>query len=148
MRMINKSGIELIKSFEGLRIKAYRCSAGKWTIGYGHTKGVYNGQEITEEHAEAFLIDDLHDAQMAVSSLVEVHLNDNEYAALISFVFNIGCGAFKGSTLLKLLNKRMYDMVPAQLMRWNKVNGEENGGLSRRRKAECQLWNKPVTIEV
>lgn len=141
MRMINQAGIELIKSFEGLRLKAYQCSANKWTIGYGHTKGVYKGQEITLEQAEAFLLDDLQDAQRAVCSLVKVPLNDNEYAALVSFVFNVGSGNFERSTLLKMLNRGWYEQVPAQLTRWNKVNGSENGGLSRRRAAEGKLWN-------
>lgn len=141
MRMINKAGIDLIKSFESLKLKAYVCPAGKLTIGWGHTKGVYKGQEITLEQAEAFLLDDLQDAQRAVSGLVKVPLTDNEYAALVSFTFNVGVGQFRNSTLLKLLNKNMHDAIPAQLMRWNKVNGQEMGGLSRRRKAEVNLWN-------
>lgn len=141
MRMVNQAGIELIKSFESLMLKAYVCPAGKLTIGWGHTKGVYRGQEITLDQAEAFLLDDLQDAQSAVCGLVNVPLTDNEYAALVSLAFNIGVGQFKSSTLLKLLNKNMHDAVPAQLMRWNKVNGQELGGLSRRRKAEVKLWN-------
>jgi len=141
MRMINKAGIELIKSFEGLRLKAYQCSAKRWTIGYDHAQGVYKGQEITKEQAEAFLLDDIQDAQNAVSGLVKVPLNDNEYAALVSFTFNIGVGHFRNSTMLKILNKNMHDTVPAQLMRWNKINGEAVGGLSRRRAAEVKLWN-------
>lgn len=148
MRKVNQDGLNLIKEFEGLRLNAYQCSAKVWTIGYGHTKDVYRGQEITLEQAEVSLLDDLQDAQNAVSRLVMVPLNDNEYSALVSFVFNVGSGNFEGSTLLKLLNKRMYDMVPPQLMRWNKVNGQESGGLSRRRSAEGKLWNKPITREV
>lgn len=141
MRMINKSGLELIKEFEGLQLRAYQCSAKRWTIGYGHTKGVYKGQEITLEQAEAFLLDDIQDAQSAVYGLVKVPLNDNEYAALVCFTFNVGVGHFRNSTLLNLLNKGWYDQIPAQLMRWNKANGEVLGGLSRRRAAEVKLWN-------
>ena len=141
MRMANKAGIDLIKEFEGLRLEAYQCSAHLWTIGYGHTKGVYKGQKITKEQAEAFLLDDLQVAQNAIDRLVKVPLNENEYAALVCFVFNVGVGNFYGSTLLKLLNRGFYDQVPMQLMRWNKVNGEVNGGLSRRRSAEAKLWN-------
>lgn len=147
MRMINQAGIELIKSFESLRLKSYVCDGGKLTIGYGHTKGVKHGQEITESQADLFLLDDLQDAQQAVSALVRVLLNDNEYAALVSFVFNVGRGNLEKSTLLRLLNKGIYDTVPAQLMRWNKANGEELGGLTRRRKAEAELW-KQQTKEV
>ncbi len=139
--MINQVGLNLIKEFEGLRLAAYKCSANKWTIGYGHTKGVYSGQQITKDQAEAFLIDDIQDAQSAICGLVNVPLNDNEYAALVCFTFNVGVGQFRNSTLLKILNKNMHDAVPSQLMRWNKVNGEEMGGLSRRRKAEAKLWN-------
>lgn len=141
MRMINQAGLELIKEFEGLRLTAYQCSANKWTLGYGHTKGVKEGQTISLAQANAYLLDDIQDAQKAVSDLVKVTLTENEYAALVSFVFNLGRGSFEKSTMLKLLNRGMYDTVPPQLMRWTKVNGEDVAGLKRRRAAEAKLWN-------
>jgi len=148
MRNINEEGLNLIKEFEGLKLVVYRCSANKKTVGYGHLTSKDVGQEITLEQAEAFLLDDVQDAQRAVSGLVQVPLNDNEYSALVCFVFNVGQRHFQESTLLKLLNKGFYETVPAQLMRWNKVNGEPMGGLSRRRAAEAKLWTKPVKASI
>lgn len=99
-------GIALIKGFEGLRLKAYKCSAGVWTIGYGHTKGVKEGQTITEAEAETLLREDLRTFEVGVSSLVTVFLHQCQFDALVSFAFNLGVGAIKGSTLLKKINAR------------------------------------------
>lgn len=141
MRMINQAGLDLIKEFEGLRLVVYKCPAGKTTVGYGHLTDMAVGQTISLAQANAYLLDDIQDAQKAVSDLVKVTLTENEYAALVSFVFNLGRGAFERSTMLKLLNRGMYDTVPPQLMRWTKVNGEDVAGLKRRRAAEARLWN-------
>ena len=141
MKTINQAGIDLIKEFEGLSLKAYKCLAGKWTIGYGHTLIAKEGMSITKEQAEDLLRTDLSYFEKSVERLVTVPLTDNEFSALVCFVFNIGVANFERSTLLKLLNRGWYEQVPAQLMRWNKVNGESVGGLSRRRSAEAKLWN-------
>jgi lysozyme len=76
--------------------------------------------------------------------LVTVPLSDNQFSALVCFAFNVGVGNFESSTLLRLLNRGWYEQVPAQLMRWNRANGEVFGGLSRRRAAEARLWNKSL----
>lgn len=137
--------ISLIQEFEGLKLIAYKCPGGIWTIGYGHTGTAHPGMEITEEEAEALLRGDLLSAERAVSRLVKVRLTDGQFGVLVSFTFNVGIGNFQKSTLLKLLNRGWYEQVPAQLMRWNKSNGEVLGGLSRRRRAEGQLWKRSST---
>lgn len=138
---INQSGVDLIKDYEGLHLTPYRCPAGIWTIGYGHTRTVKNGMTITQEEADQLLASDLQIVATAIHRLVTVPLDENQFAALVSFAFNVGVGNFENSTLLKLLNRGWYDQVPAQLMRWVKSNGEVLGGLSRRRAAEAKLWN-------
>ena len=143
MRQVPQKAIELIRKFEGCKLKAYKCAAGKWTIGYGHTgKDVYEFLDITQDQAEIMLLQDAQEACDAVLRLVKVPLTDNELSALISLCFNIGMTNFKKSTLLRILNLGWYEQVPAQIMRWNKVNGEVLGGLSRRRAAESALWSK------
>ncbi len=140
-RRVNERGVALIKEYEGLRLRAYRCPGQIWTIGYGHTRTVHPQMEITAAEAEQLLREDIAVAEKAVARLVEVPLSDNQFAALVCFVFNVGIGNFEKSTLLSLLNRGWYEQVPAQLTRWNKVRGEEVGGLARRRAAEGRLWN-------
>ncbi|AFZ34651.1 glycoside hydrolase family 24 [Stanieria cyanosphaera PCC 7437] len=101
----SKAGINFIKLWEGLRLKAYRCPAGKWTIGYGTTKGVKAGQEITQREAESLLRNDLVVFEDATRNLVKVQLSQNQFDALVSFVYNVGEGAFAKSTLLQVLNE-------------------------------------------
>ncbi len=141
-RRVNEAGLALIKNYEGLRLKAYRCPKGVWTIGYGHTRTTYPTMTIDEAEAERLLLEDLNVFERAVARLVKVPLEDNEFAALVSFVFNVGVAAFDASTLLKLLNRGWYEQVPAQLMRWVHVQGEALGGLTRRRAAEGALWRR------
>jgi lysozyme len=144
-RRTNDAGLALIRAYEGLHLTPYLCPAKIWTIGYGHTRTVRAGLKITADQAEQLLDDDLRLIERAVQRLVAVPLNDNQFAALVSFTFNVGISNFEQSTLLKLLNRGWYEQVPAQLMRWNRANGETLGGLSRRRAAEGRLWNTPVT---
>jgi len=141
-RRISERGLALIKEFEGLRFKAYKCPAGVWTIGYGHTGGVQPDWVITQEVAERFLREDLFHAERSVGAYACIKLNDNQFAALVSFAFNVGVKNFESSQLLKLLNRGWYDQVPAQLMRWTKVHGVEMQGLVRRRAAEAGLWGE------
>lgn len=145
LRRTNAYGVRMIKDYEGLHLTPYLCPARVWTIGYGHTQTVRAGMEITPVMADQLLDDDLRVVERAITRLVRVPLNDNQFAALVSFAFNIGTTNFERSTLLKLLNRGWYEQVPAQLMRWNRSNGEVLGGLSRRRAAEAQLWNKTPT---
>lgn len=138
---INDKGLDLIKHYEGFRPTAYKCSAGVWTIGYGHTKGVRQGDTCTMDEATLFLKADVREAENAVSSMVYVPLTSNQFSALVSFVFNVGSGAFQTSTLLrKLNNARAYHEVPVELMRWNKAGGKILEGLNKRRAAEAALF--------
>ena len=140
--VINQAGIDLIKRWEGLRLDAYICPAGVWTIGYGSTgEHVYPGQSITEPEAERLLRLDLTRFEDSVSKSVKVTLTDNEYAALCSFAFNVGCGAFESSTLLRRLNagevkERVFS---EELPRWCKANGQTLQGLLNRRNDEIAL---------
>lgn len=151
MRKINKAGLDIIKSFEGLKLKPYLCPAGIPTIGYGtirYPNGkpvTLNDPPITEKQAEAYLLHDVREKAAGVERLVKVKLNDNEFSALVSFAYNVGLGAFGGSTLLKLLNANADKVAVAdQLLRWNKANGKELPGLTRRRQAERALFLQPV----
>jgi lysozyme len=140
MRRINAEGLALIKQWEGLRLEAYKCPADVWTIGYGHTLTAQQGLRITEEQAEDLLAKDLRNFELAVTKAVEVALTDNQFAVLVSWTFNVGVHAMRTSTLIKKLNSGDYASVPAQLLRWNKVSGKVNKGLSNRRAAEAGLW--------
>ena len=147
----NESGLSLIKSFEGLRLKAYKCPAGVWTIGYGHTgKDVKPGMIITEEQAEEYLRQDLERFEKGVDDLVEVDINENQYSALVSLAYNIGLGNFKKSTLLKLINKgnqNELEAVHSQFKRWVWAGSQILPGLQRRREAEFKLYSTQESID-
>jgi lysozyme len=132
--------IDLVKSFEGFKSEAYKCPAGVWTIGYGTTENVQPGDTVTEQQAEAMLLEDLMEASKAVDDLVDVQITQAQYDALTSFIYNVGREAFRNSTLLKLLNAGNYDGAAKQLPRWNKAGGQVLAGLSRRRAAEAALF--------
>ena len=138
MQTVNKSAIKIA---EGLRLKAYLDTGGVWTIGYGHTgPEVVKGLTITMEQAEALLTEDLRTAEDHVNSAVKVKLTQNQFDALVSFVYNIGGGAFKESTLLRLLNAGDYEGAANQLPRWVKDNGRLIDGLVNRRREERELF--------
>jgi lysozyme len=142
MRAISPEAILLIKEFESFRPIAYKDLGGVWTIGYGSTDNVKDGDTITEEQATQRMLDKIEKEAQVIDSLVKVKLNDNQFAALICFVYNVGLGNFSNSTLLKKLNKGWYEQVGPELLKWCHVNGEEVGGLKRRRAAEAALFNK------
>ena len=133
-------GISLIRHFEGCSLDAYLCPAGVWTIGYGHTHGVKEGDKIDQEAAEAFLIEDLEEFEDHVQRLVEVDLSQDQFDALVSWTFNLGYGNLAQSTLLARLNDGLYDEVPEQIRRWTRAGGKVLPGLVRRRNAEARLW--------
>lgn len=137
------NGINLIKNFEGCRLTAYKCPAGVWTIGYGHTKGVKKGQKITKEQAVNILQDDLKTYENGVKKAVKIDLNQNQFDALVSFTYNVGLGAFRTSTLLKKLNKKDFTGASKEFPRWNKANGIVLKGLVKRREAEKILFITP-----
>lgn len=142
-RDIGNAGLELIKSFEGLRLEAYRCPAGKWTIGFGTTSGVYPGMKITKAQAEKMLIADCQKFADAVDNIQNVplteSLNSNQRDALISFSYNCGTGNLK-----KLCKGRTLEEIADALLLYNKANGKVLAGLTRRRKAERELFLKPT----
>jgi len=137
---ISKEGIALIKKFEGIELEAYQDSVGVWTIGYGHTKGVKEGDNISLKKAEQMLEEELVEYEGYINNMVELGLEQNQFDALVAWVFNLGPTNFKESTLLKVLNEGKYNEVPAQMRRWNKANGEVLDGLVRRREAEAKMF--------
>lgn len=137
------SGLEFIKQWEGCRTNAYQCSAGVWTIGYGHTKGVTKGMMISHTQADKLFLQDVKEFEDVVDELVTVPLNQNQFDALVSFVFNVGKTAFKDSTLLRLLNTGNYKAASSQFNKWVYAGGVVIPGLVARREAEYQLFIKP-----
>jgi len=141
---LNQKGIDLVKHFEGCYLKAYKCPAGVWTIGYGHTSGVKEGMEITKVEAEIMLINDLNKVAIMIEKFLPKTLNDNQFSALVSFAFNCGVGALESSTALKRIRQGDMEGAADALTLWNKatVNGKKVvlKGLVRRREAEKQLF--------
>jgi lysozyme len=138
---INQAGLNLIKSFEGFRSCVYKDAVGLPTIGYGHL--IKSGEHftcITEAQAESLLRKDVGSAESCISGAVKVSLNSNQFSALVSWAFNVGCGNVRSSTLVQLLNQGDKNSVCTQLARWNKAGGKELPGLTRRRQAECNLF--------
>lgn len=140
---IGPQGVALIKSFEKCELAAYLpTTADVPTIGYGHTRGVAMGDTCTQEQAEAWLLEDLAWAEECVNEHVTAMLTQPEFDACVSLCFNIGCRAFSGSTLVRLLNGGDYNGAAAQFARWNKQAGKELAGLTRRRAAEAELFER------
>ena len=137
---ISAEGLSLIKKFEGCELEAYKCSAGVWTIGYGHTKGVEEGMTITKDQAEEMLLEELVEYEKAVEEAVHNQLDQCMFDALVSWTYNLGPTNLNSSTMLKVLNAGEYDEVPAQIKRWNKAGGKVLEGLIRRREAEALLF--------
>jgi lysozyme len=137
---ISETGLNLIKHFEGLRLRAYHCSANVWTIGYGHTGGVRPGDVITAEEADAFLRQDVAEAESSVSRDVRIPLTQHQFDALVSFVFNLGAGNFSTSTLLRKLNAGDYTGAADEFLRWVNAGRKIQAGLVRRREAEKNLF--------
>ena len=140
MQKTSQTGIDLIKGFEGKRLKAYRDAVGVWTIGYGHTRTARAGQVISDSQAEQLLRADLADFESCVARSISVTLNQSQFDALVSFAYNVGCGALRRSTLLRLLNRGGYGAAADQFLRWNRAGGVVLRGLTRRRKAERELF--------
>ena len=134
-------GVELIKEFEGCKQVAYQDSVGVWTIGYGHTKDVYEGQLAIKKTIERWLQEDLEEFESYVSKLVKVELNQNQFDALVAWTYNLGPTNLKESTMLRKLNYGDYESVPDEMRRWNKAGGEVLNGWVRRRDAEANLFS-------
>ena len=133
-------GIALIKEFEGLRLKAYLCPGGVWTIGYGHTAGVKPGMVISEVQAEEYLKADLIAFERYLNVL-GLALNQNQFDALVSFIYNVGTGNFSSSTLLRKVRANPQDnSIMDEFLRWVYSKGRVLPGLQRRRLAEMKLY--------
>lgn len=157
----SQTGINLIKKLEGCKLEAYQCSAGVWTIGYGHTGAdVFKGKKITQNDAETLLKTDLKRFETAINNLlicgsgsspqacveqdggllIPVDLNQNQFDALVSFIYNIGINAFKTSTMLKCLNRGEFYAAAKEFDRWIYAGGKVSEGLKNRRTAEKTLF--------
>jgi len=144
-RQVNQAGINLIKEFEGFRRNAYLCPANKPTIGYGNTvypdgRKVKLGDTISPKEAEELLQITVDNFAKECDRLITVPVNDNQFSALVSFTFNVGVTAFRGSTLLRVLNQGNYQETANQFLKWNKVGNRVVEGLIRRRQAERKLF--------
>ncbi|MFP2407711.1 lysozyme [Enterobacter ludwigii] len=138
-------GLALIADLEGCRLSPYRCSAGVWTSGIGHTSGVLPGREITEREAAANLVADVMNVERRLAVCAPVEMPPRVYDALVSFAFNVGTGAACRSTLVSFIKRKQWPQACNQLTRWVYVNGVKNAGLENRRareKAWC-LKGKP-----
>jgi lysozyme len=141
----SEAGLAKTKEFEGLRLNAYQDSGGVWTIGYGHTgKDVKRGMTITQEQADELLKKDVQWAVDCVNKAVTQAVNQNQFDAMVDFTFNVGCGAFRGSTLLRKLNADDSAGAAEEFLRWKFVKGVEVVGLLRRRQADRTLFLAPV----
>lgn len=143
-KRIGQAGLALIKQYEGCRLAAYKCSAGVWTIGYGHTAGVHSGMTITQAQADAYLQQDIAKFEGYVNNPAYVpittNLNQNQFDALVSFAFNLGAG-----NLRKLCKGRTAAQIARTMPNYNKAAGKVLAGLKRRRAAEQALFNKLVS---
>lgn len=139
----NDAGRKIIMENEGLRLEAYLCPAKVWTIGYGHTGDVKQGDKISKHQAEVILEHDLERFEMAVSNLAR-NCNANQFSAFVSLAFNIGVDAFSKSTLLKRHNADAPNAAAAQFSKWIHGGGKVLPGLVKRRAAEAALYMQAV----
>ena len=133
--------IEIIKRYEGCKLKAYLCPAGVWTIGWGETEGVCKDMEWTQNLADYYLLKRVNEIAVAINNLVKVKLNDNQLCALVSFVYNCGIGAFQKSTLFQEINSDRDSLkIKDEFMKWVTAKGVRLQGLVNRRDAEAKLY--------
>ena len=137
---ISENGLELIKKFEGCETTAYQDSVGVWTIGFGYTKGVEEGQTCSIEDAESMLADEMDEYEGYINNMVKVELQQHEFDALVAWVYNLGPTNLGESTMLKVLNGGQFDRVPDEMNRWTRAGGEILEGLVRRRQAESLMF--------
>lgn len=134
---IGKEGQKLIKHFEGCQLTSYKCPAGVWTIGWGHTSGVKQGMKITQQQADQYFLDDIKIYENHVKRIVKLPLNQNQFDALVSFCYNCGAG-----NLQKLVSGRNYQQIADTMLLYNKGGGKVLAGLLRRRQMERELFLK------
>lgn len=139
---INEAGLSLIKSFEGCRLEAYKCPAGVWTIGYGHTAGVKQGMKITLEEADKMLREDVEKFEKKVDKYNNTYnFNENQFSALVSFAFNVG-----SIDKLTANGTRSITVIREKMLLYNKANGRTLSGLVRRRQAEYKLFGETENV--
>jgi lysozyme len=144
---MSETGLELLKEFEGLRLKAYRDAAGIWTIGYGTTSAagvgiIKGGMLISKAEAENMLRRSLASYERAVSNSIKVEISQQQFDALVSFAYNVGIEGFRRSSVLRHVNARDFDRVPQSLSLWIKSKGKVLPGLVSRRAREAKLFVK------
>lgn len=132
---------DIIRRFEGCKLTAYRCPAGRWTIGWGRTRGVKLGDTCTQAQADAWLDEDVALFADGVRKLVKVPVTEGQFGALVSFAYNCGLSRLASSTLLSKLNARNYDGARDEFARWVNAGGKRLDGLVRRRAAEQEMWS-------
>jgi len=142
---MTQEGLALIKRFEGFRAKAYRCPAGVWTIGYGHTSQsgapeIKAGMRLSRQKASPILAKDIERFAGGVRRAATVTLNEQQFSALVSFAYNVGLAAFRSSSVLKAVNQSDFAAVPRRLSLWVKADGRVLPGLVKRRAAEAALF--------
>jgi lysozyme len=136
-----RNGLSLTEQFEGCSLTAYKDQVGVWTIGYGHTgPDVTSGLTITQDQAQALLAQDVGNAAACVNKVVAIELTQDEFDALVDFVFNLGCAALLGSTLLRDINAGNFADAAQQFLLWDHAGGVVIPGLLRRRQAESGLF--------
>ena len=137
---ISQKGIGLIKEFEGCKLQSYLCPAGVWTIGVGHTKGVKKGMVITQQQAETFLKDDIKPIETLLNGM-GINYTQNQFDALTSWIFNLGIGNFKSSTMYKYIVARKSDLdITDQMVKWVNACGKPLLGLKKRRCEEANMF--------
>lgn len=139
--MLNEA-INIIKKFEGCKLKAYKCPAGIWTCGWGNTINVNENTIYTQDEADKILIDTVNDFANKVKSYIKKDINNNQLCACVSLAYNIGLGNFKNSTLLRKINEGDFQEASKAFMSWIFINKKESQGLINRRKAEQELFDK------
>lgn len=138
---LNSAGYDLIKRFEGCKLIAYKCPANVWTIGYGHTKDVRQGDKISQHQADIMLGYDVEIFENYVNDLIKgCKCTQGQFNALVSFAFNLGNGNLKTSTLLRKFKAGDYEGAAKQFLRWNIAGGKVLDGLTRRREAEEAMF--------
>lgn len=146
---INTLGLQIIKHFETLQLKPYQDGGGRWTVGWGHLlSGPGPHHEITQEQADALLLEDVERAEKVIEAFVRVPLTSNQFSALVSFAYNLGNKPFAQGTVDNLLNDGRFDRVPGLMEQYVHDNGREEKGLVRRRAVEAFLFQTPDTPDV
>lgn len=142
--IITDEGFHLIKRYEGLMLKPYKCPGGYWTIGYGRVIKNPDHPPITKEQAIEFLIEDIERFEKKVLRQVKVPITQNQLSALVSFTYNTGAGALQRSTLLRKLNRGDYEGAAAEFRRWKFAGGKVQRGLIKRRAAEAAIFRRDI----